>query len=125
MRRPVRRRRGRWMAEVTHACPLHCPYCSNPLELTRRSRELDTAQWMRVMEEAAALGVVHAHPTGGEPLLRPDLAEITAAAVRAGLYTQLVTSGVGLTEERLGTLTQAGLRSVQLSVQDATGAPPG
>ncbi|MEV0374891.1 pyrroloquinoline quinone biosynthesis protein PqqE [Streptomyces sp. NPDC050636] len=108
------------VAEVTHACPLRCPYCSNPLELTRRSRELDTVQWVRVMGEAAALGVVHAHLSGGEPLLRPDLEAITASATRAGLYTQLVTSGVGLTEERLGQLVEAGLRSVQLSVQDAT-----
>ncbi|GAA0346224.1 pyrroloquinoline quinone biosynthesis protein PqqE [Streptomyces blastmyceticus] len=108
------------IAEVTHACPLRCPYCSNPLDLTRRSRELETAEWVRVMQEAADLGVVHAHLSGGEPLLRPDLAAITAAATRAGLYTQLVTSGVGLTEEQLKQLAGAGLRSVQLSVQDST-----
>ncbi|MFD8695488.1 pyrroloquinoline quinone biosynthesis protein PqqE [Kitasatospora purpeofusca] len=107
------------VAEVTHACPLHCPYCSNPLELVRRARELDTTQWVRLMAEAAALGVVHAHLTGGEPLLRRDLAEIVAAADRVGLYTQLVTSGVGLDGKRLEELVRAGLRSVQLSVQDA------
>jgi pyrroloquinoline quinone biosynthesis protein E len=108
------------IAEVTHACPLHCPYCSNPLDLTRRSQELDTAHWLRLMNQAADLGVVHAHLTGGEPLLRPDAATILAAAHQAGLYTQLVTSGVGLTEDRLDELIQAGVRSVQLSVQDAT-----
>jgi PqqA peptide cyclase len=108
------------IAEVTHACPLHCPYCSNPLELTRRSQELNTAEWIRLMNEAAGLGIVHAHLTGGEPLLRSDLAMIIAAAAQAGLYTQLVTSGVGLTEDRLGELVEVGLRSVQLSVQDAT-----
>ncbi|MEV5751174.1 pyrroloquinoline quinone biosynthesis protein PqqE [Actinoallomurus sp. NPDC052308] len=110
------------LAEVTHACPLHCPYCSNPLELVRRSAELDTAEWVRLMAEAGDLGVVHAHISGGEPLLRPDLAEIVAAAERAGIYTQLVTSGVGLDADRLGALVDAGLHSVQLSVQDATAA---
>ncbi|GAA4231756.1 pyrroloquinoline quinone biosynthesis protein PqqE [Actinomadura meridiana] len=107
------------LAEVTHACPLHCPYCSNPLELVRKSAELSAADWARVFGEAAELGVVQAHVSGGEPLLRPDLAEIVAAAHRAGVYTQLVTSGVGLSAERLGELLDAGLNSVQLSLQDA------
>ena len=110
------------LAEVTHACPLHCPYCSNPVELVRRGAELGTDDWARVMREAGALGIVHAHISGGEPLLRPDLARIVAAADEAGIYTQLVTSGVGLTGPRLAELTAAGLRSVQLSVQDATAA---
>lgn len=105
------------LAELTHGCPLHCPYCSNPLELTRRSRELSTDDWRRVMRQAGDYGVVHTHLSGGEPLLRSDLVEIVAAADDAGVYTQLVTSGVGLTEARLGTLVDAGLRSVQLSVQ--------
>ncbi|MFI0367918.1 pyrroloquinoline quinone biosynthesis protein PqqE [Actinomadura sp. 1N219] len=107
------------LAEVTHACPLHCPYCSNPLELVRKSAELGTDDWARVFGEAADLGIVQAHVSGGEPLLRPDLAEIVAAAQRAGVYTQLVTSGVGLTAGRLGELLDAGLNSVQLSLQDA------
>lgn len=107
------------LAEVTHACPLHCPYCSNPLELVRRGAELSTADWARVFAEAAELGVVQAHISGGEPLLRPDLVEIVAAAHRAGVYTQLVTSGVGLTADRLSALVGAGLNSVQLSLQDA------
>ncbi|WFB10950.1 pyrroloquinoline quinone biosynthesis protein PqqE [Streptomyces sp. LX-29] len=107
------------LAELTHGCPLHCPYCSNPLELVRRSRELSTAQWVEVMRQAGAFGVVHTHLSGGEPLLRPDLVEIVAAAERAGIYTQLVTSGTGLSRDRLGPLCDAGLRAVQLSVQHA------
>lgn len=107
------------LAEVTHACPLHCPYCSNPLELVRRSTELAADEWARVFAEAAGLGIVQAHISGGEPLLREDLEEIAAAAGRAGVYTQLVTSGLGLTRERLDALADAGVNSVQLSVQDA------
>ncbi|WP_431047956.1 pyrroloquinoline quinone biosynthesis protein PqqE [Streptomyces sp. P1-3] len=107
------------LAELTHACPLHCPYCSNPLELTRCSRELTGAQWADVLAQAGRLGVVHTHLSGGEPLLRPDLAGIVAAAEAAGIYTQLVTSGSGLTRTRLAELTAAGLRGVQLSVQHA------
>lgn len=109
------------LAEVTHACPLHCPYCSNPLELVRRSAELGVAQWRRVFSEAAELGIVQAHISGGEPLLRRDLEQIVAAAAAAGVYTQLVTSGVGLTAERLAALIEAGVDSIQLSVQDARG----
>ncbi|MFD7134676.1 pyrroloquinoline quinone biosynthesis protein PqqE [Streptomyces sp. NPDC059894] len=107
------------LAELTHACPLHCPYCSNPVELARRSGELSTGEWADVLRQAAALGVVHTHLSGGEPLLRPDLEEIVAAAEAAGIYTQLVTSGTGLDEPRLAALRTAGLRSVQLSVQHA------
>lgn len=107
------------LAELTHACPLHCPYCSNPLELARRSRELSTEEWSDVLRQAAELGVVHTHLSGGEPLLRPDLPSIVAAAESAGIYTQLVTSGVGLSAARMSALTSAGLRSVQLSVQHA------
>ncbi|REE97595.1 pyrroloquinoline quinone biosynthesis protein PqqE [Thermomonospora umbrina] len=110
------------LAELTHACPLRCPYCSNPTELTARSRELDTAAWVRIFAEAGALGVRHAHLSGGEPLLRRDLPELVAAASGAGIYTQLVTSGLGLTGRRLAGLTAAGLRSVQLSVQAADAA---
>lgn len=105
------------LAELTHACPLHCGYCSNPLELTRRSRELTTAQWTDLMRQAGGLGVVHTHLSGGEPLLRRDLEQIVTAAETAGIYTQLVTSGVGLDGARLSALVSAGLRSVQLSVQ--------
>ncbi|MGY0056037.1 pyrroloquinoline quinone biosynthesis protein PqqE [Streptomyces sp. LZ34] len=107
------------LAELTHGCPLHCPYCSNPLELVRRSRELTGEEWAEVMRQAGELGVVHTHLSGGEPLLRTDLETITAAAESAGIYTQLVTSGVGLTAARLAALVDAGLRGVQLSVQHA------
>ncbi|MFE7838626.1 pyrroloquinoline quinone biosynthesis protein PqqE [Streptomyces sp. NPDC057474] len=105
------------LAELTHACPLHCPYCSNPLELTRRSHELSAEEWDDVFRQAADLGVVHTHLSGGEPLLRRDLTAVVAAAESAGIYTQLVTSGVGLSTARMSALVSAGLRSVQLSVQ--------
>ncbi|MCL8014894.1 pyrroloquinoline quinone biosynthesis protein PqqE [Streptomyces sp. AS02] len=110
------------LAELTHACPLHCVYCSNPLELTRRSAELTTDQWRAVMTQAARLGVVQTHLSGGEPLLRADLAAIVEAAVGEGIHTQLVTSGTGLDAGRLRELAQAGLHSVQLSVQHADAA---
>ncbi|MEU9008882.1 pyrroloquinoline quinone biosynthesis protein PqqE [Streptomyces sp. NPDC048479] len=105
------------LAELSHGCPLHCAYCSNPVELVSRSDELTTAQWAEVFQQAADLGVVQSHLSGGEPLLRRDLTEIVAAADGAGIHTQLVTSGVGLHEKRLAALMAAGLRSVQLSVQ--------
>ncbi|MER7981613.1 MULTISPECIES: pyrroloquinoline quinone biosynthesis protein PqqE [unclassified Streptomyces] len=105
------------LAELTHACPLHCGYCSNPLELTRRSQELSGQQWVEVFRQAAELGVLQTHLSGGEPLLRKDLDVIVAGAEAAGLYSQLVTSGSGLDTDRLRSLTDAGLRSVQLSVQ--------
>ncbi|WP_371655605.1 MULTISPECIES: pyrroloquinoline quinone biosynthesis protein PqqE [unclassified Streptomyces] len=107
------------LAELTHGCPLHCAYCSNPVELVRRNRELDTDGWRQVMAQAGELGVVHTHLSGGEPLLRRDLPEIVAAADAAGIYTQLVTSGIGLDADRLAVLVHAGLRAVQLSVQHA------
>ncbi|MGW0882336.1 pyrroloquinoline quinone biosynthesis protein PqqE [Streptomyces sp. NPDC002671] len=110
------------LAELTHGCPLRCPYCSNPTQLTSPRAELTTEEWLRVLEEAAGLGVAHAHLSGGEPLLRRDLTEIVAGATQAGIYAQLVTSGLGLTRERLAELTAAGLPSVQLSVQGADAA---
>jgi pyrroloquinoline quinone biosynthesis protein E len=108
------------IAEITHRCPLHCVYCSNPLELTSRKEELATADWLRVFSEAAALGVLHLHLTGGEPLARPDLAELIAHARQSRLYTNLITSGIGLTRERLAQLVEAGLDHIQLSFQDST-----
>jgi len=107
------------IAEITHRCPLHCVYCSNPLELTSRAEELTTADWLRVFSEAAALGVLHLHLTGGEPLARPDLAELIAGARESRLYTNLITSGIGLARERLSQLVEAGLDHIQLSFQDA------
>jgi pyrroloquinoline quinone biosynthesis protein E len=108
------------LAELTHRCPLGCPYCSNPLALETRDDELDAATWARVFGEAAALGVLQVHLSGGEPAARRDLLEITASARDAGLYTNLITSGVGLSNERLGALADAGLDHVQISIQDST-----
>jgi len=107
------------IAEVTHRCPLHCVYCSNPLEMTTAKAELPTEGWLRVFQQAAKLGVLHLHLTGGEPLARPDLTQLVAGAHKAGLYTNLITSGLGMTEARLQGLIAAGLDHIQLSLQDA------
>lgn len=106
------------LAELTHRCPLACPYCSNPLALDERAGELDTATWARVFVEAAALGVLQVHLSGGEPMSRRDAVEITAAAHDAGLYTNLITSGIGLDAKRLERLREVGLDHVQVSIQD-------
>ena len=105
------------LAELTHRCPLSCPYCSNPVELTRAARELTTDDWVKTFQQAAELGVLQLHLSGGEPASRRDLTELVAAARQAGLYTNLITSGVGLTERRLAELDDAGLDHVQLSLQ--------
>ncbi len=106
------------LAELTHRCPLQCPYCSNPLELERVNTELSTEDWCRVMREAGELGVLQVHLSGGEPTARKDLEEIIKAAVDAGLYTNLITAGVLLNKERLQGLADIGLDHVQLSIQD-------
>jgi PqqA peptide cyclase len=106
------------LAELTHRCPLACPYCSNPLELDARADEIDTAAWKKVFSEAAVLGVLHAHLSGGEPAARRDLIGIVAHCASVGLYTNLITSGIGLTQERVRALADAGLDHVQLSIQD-------
>ncbi|WP_437729598.1 pyrroloquinoline quinone biosynthesis protein PqqE [Sorangium sp. So ce861] len=107
------------IAELTYRCPLRCPYCSNPMELEGAAGELSTETWCRVFAEAAELGVMQLHLTGGEPLARRDLEALVRAARGAGLYTNLITSGVPLARERLAALRAAGLDNVQLSVQDA------
>jgi PqqA peptide cyclase len=107
------------IAEITHRCPLHCVYCSNPLELAETRGELSTQEWAEVFRQAATLGMLHAHFTGGEPLARSDLAELVARARDAGLYTNLITSGMGLSEQRLETLIDSGLDHVQISFQDS------
>jgi len=107
------------IAEVTHRCPLHCVYCSNPLELASIKEELTTAEWTHVFQQSGQLGMLHAHFTGGEPLARPDLTELIAAARDAGLYANLITSGLGLNDERLQTLVDAGLDHIQISFQDS------
>jgi pyrroloquinoline quinone biosynthesis protein E len=105
------------LAELTYRCPLHCPYCSNPTTYPPQRDVLGTAEWQRVLAEAAEMGVLHVHFSGGEPLLRPDLAELIAAARLAGLYTNLITSGFGLSGPRCEQLRAAGLDHVQISFQ--------
>src|SRR5512139_2850434 len=107
------------LAELTHRCPLGCPYCSNPVALDPRADELDTATWARVFREAAALGVLQVHLSGGEPASRRDLPEIVKAARDANLYSNLITSAVGLTPQTLGVLADTGLDHVQISIQDS------
>lgn len=104
------------LAELTYQCPLHCPYCSNPVDCPTGTA-LPAADWRRVLGEAAALGVLHVGFSGGEPLRHPDLATLVATAREEGLFSNLITSGVGLTEQRTGVLQTAGLDSVQISFQ--------
>lgn len=106
------------LCELTHRCPLQCPYCSNPLDLERVNSELTTEQWQDVMRQAAALGVLQIHLSGGEPTARKDLEDIVKVAAEVGLYTNLITAGVTLTRDRLLKLADLGLDHVQLSIQD-------
>jgi PqqA peptide cyclase len=107
------------MAELTHRCPLQCPYCSNPVEMLKVGQERDTAFWQQVIEEAAALGVLQIHFSGGEPTLRQDLPQLVAHATAHGLYANLITSAVLLNEAKLHELAEAGLGHVQVSIQGA------
>jgi pyrroloquinoline quinone biosynthesis protein E len=107
------------LAEMTHRCPLSCPYCSNPVELDRSNTELTTAEWKRVMDELAAMGVLQFHFSGGEPTVRKDLVELVAHATSVGLYTNLITSAVLLNRAKLQALADAGLNHVQISIQGA------
>lgn len=108
------------LAELTHRCPQRCVYCSNPVELVGKSTELTTADWVRVFQQAARLGVVHLHLSGGEPTVRNDLCELIEAARTAGLYTNLITSGVLLDQQRTRRLADAGVDHVQLSIQSSS-----
>src|SRR5438034_397239 len=107
------------IAELTHRCPLHCVYCSNPLELQARPSELSTEVWSRVFREAAEAGVLQADLTGGEPLARTDIVDLVRAARDAGLYVNLITSGLTMDEAKLAALVEAGLDHIQLSFQGA------
>jgi pyrroloquinoline quinone biosynthesis protein E len=106
------------IAELTHRCPLQCPYCSNPLQLETTSAELPTEAWLRVLDEAAALGVLHMHFTGGEPMARRDLPQLIRRAADRQMYTNLITSGVTLTDAAMDGLMRAGIDHIQLSFQD-------
>ncbi|OXM57881.1 pyrroloquinoline quinone biosynthesis protein PqqE [Amycolatopsis thailandensis] len=110
------------LAELTHRCPLHCPYCSNPVELIARDGELSTEEWLSVLTQARELGVLQVHMSGGEPLARPDLPILVEHATKLGCYVNLVTSGLGLTGSRLDDLVERGIAHIQLSVQGATAA---
>jgi PqqA peptide cyclase len=107
------------LAELTHRCPLQCPYCSNPLDLERAKGELSTDQWLAVIDQAADLGVLQLHLSGGEPTARRDLEAIVERAAKLGTYSNLITSGYGVTAERVASLAAAGLDHLQVSIQDA------
>jgi pyrroloquinoline quinone biosynthesis protein E len=105
------------LAELTYDCPLHCPYCSNPLALDAYRDELTTEEWQRVLAEAADLGVLQLHLSGGEPMQRHDIVELAQCANQLGLYTNLITSGLGFSDRRAEQLRDAGLDHVQVSIQ--------
>ena len=105
------------LAELTYACPLQCPYCSNPLDYPEHGKELDTAEWKRVLSEARALGALQLGLSGGEPLVRRDLEEIAAHARELGYYTNLITSGLGMDAARVAALKAAGVDHIQISFQ--------
>ena len=107
------------LAELTHRCPLQCPYCSNPTELLKANRELDTETWLALFDQAADLGVLQVHLSGGEPTLRRDLEQLVAGLSRRGVYTNLITAGVGIAEGRIEAFAEAGLDHLQLSFQGA------
>jgi pyrroloquinoline quinone biosynthesis protein E len=111
------------IAEVTYRCPLHCVYCSNPLEMRKRSEELATADWRSIFQQAGQMGVLQLHLTGGEPLARADINDLVKAGRSSGLYINLITSGVGLDGPRLDGLIDAGLDHIQLSFQDIEEGP--
>jgi PqqA peptide cyclase len=109
-----------WLnAELTYRCPLHCVFCYNPLDYVEHSTELDTEQWRRVFREARELGAVQLGLSGGEPLVRSDVEELILEAHGLGYYTNLITSGVGLTEARIAAFKRAGLDHIQVSFQDS------
>lgn len=105
------------LAELTYRCPLQCPYCSNPLDFAQQEKELSTAQWIEVFKQARQMGAVQLGFSGGEPLVRKDLPDLIRAARELGFYTNLITSGIGLTEKKIDTFAQAGLDHIQISFQ--------
>ena len=107
------------LAELTHACPLQCAYCSNPIDLRERNLELSTDEWKRTIVQASEIGVLQIHFSGGEPLIRQDLEDLVSTAKQAGLYSNLITSGISLTRQRMQKLVDAGINSIQISIQDS------
>ena len=105
------------LAELTYACPLQCPYCSNPTEMARIGREIDTEAWKKVLRQARAMGAAQLGLSGGEPLVRRDLEEIVAEGRRLGYYSNLITSGIGMNDDRVAALAEAGLDHIQISFQ--------
>jgi len=105
------------LAELTYACPLQCPYCSNPVDMANYKNEISTQDWIRVMREARKMGAVQLGFSGGEPLTRPDLEELIAEARQLGFYTNLITSGIGMDEKRVKAFKEAGLDHIQVSFQ--------
>lgn len=108
------------LAELTHRCPLQCPYCSNPVALLKANKELSTETWVNIFNQAADLGILQVHMSGGEPTLRQDLEELVATLAARSVYTNLITAGVNLSGARIEALKEAGLDHVQLSIQGAT-----
>ncbi|HEY7239312.1 MAG TPA: pyrroloquinoline quinone biosynthesis protein PqqE [Burkholderiales bacterium] len=108
------------LAELTYRCPLHCVYCSNPVDYAQYKEELTTEEWLRVLREARELGATQLGFSGGEPLMRDDLETLAGEARRLGYYSNLITSGVGLNERRIAALKEAGLDHIQVSFQDST-----
>ena len=108
------------LAELTYRCPLHCPFCYNPVDYAKDRTELSTEQWIDVMRQARRLGAAQLGFSGGEPLLRDDLEDLVGEGRRLGFYTNLITSGIGLTEARLARMKELGLDHIQLSFQDST-----
>ena len=108
------------LAEVTYKCPLHCVFCYNPVDYTQYGPELSTEEWLRVLQEGREIGCTQLGFSGGEPLMRDDLEIMVAEARKLGYYSNLITSGVGLTEKRISAFKQGGLDHIQLSFQDST-----
>lgn len=106
------------LAELSHRCPLQCPYCSNPVQLEKKTGELTTDEWKSVIDQAVEMGMHQIHLSGGEPTVRHDLEDIIEHCNKQGLYTNLITSGVLLNLDRLKKLESLGLEHVQLSFQD-------
>ena len=106
------------LCELTHRCPLSCPYCTNPINLEKKSNEIDTNTWKRLITEASNMGVLQIHFSGGEPTVRKDLEELINHANSLDLYTNLITSAVLLNEDRIKKLYDSGLDHVQVSFQD-------